>query len=59
MLDVAIMEEIRAIKERMSLETCNMSGEELNAYHKKGAAEIQKRIDALRTEGKPGDRAVS
>ena len=48
MLDMAIMDEIRAIKERKSLETVGMSVSELNAYYSKGAGEMQKRIDAIR-----------
>jgi hypothetical protein len=53
------IDEVRAIKEKMSLETAGMSVSELHSYYSKGAAGIQKRIDALRAEGKPEKRAVS
>ena len=60
MLDMAIMDEIRAIKEQISLETCNMNSKELNAYYKKGAGEMQKRIDAIRKKREDESRqAVS
>ena len=44
------VKEVREIRERQSLETIGMTVEELNTYYGKGAAEIQKRIDALRAE---------
>ena len=44
------VKEVREIRERQSLETIGMTVEELNTYYGKGAAEIQKRIDALRSE---------
>ena len=47
---MTIVEEIREIRERNSLETIGMSVDELNAYFAKGAAEAQKRIDAIRAE---------
>ena len=56
-IEMAI-EEIRTIKEKISLETCNMTGEELYSYYSKGAAEIQKRIDARRAGNKSEDRAA-
>ena len=47
---MTIVEEIREIRERNSLETIGMSVDELNAYFAKGAGELQKRIDAIRAE---------
>jgi len=42
------VEEVRAIKEKKSLETTGMTGEELSAYYAKGATEMQKLIDEIR-----------
>ena len=56
---MAIIDEIRAIKERISLETCNMNSNELSAYYKKGAAEIQKRIDEIRKKREAENRQVA
>jgi len=59
MLEMAIIDEIRAIKERMSLETCNMNSNELNAYYKKGAIEMQKRIDDIRKKREAESRQTA
>ena len=48
------VKEVREIRERQSLETAGMSVDELKAYYGKGAAEMQKRIDALRAEKQTG-----
>ena len=42
------MEEVRKIKETMSLETVGMSVGELHTYYSKGANEIKKRVDEKR-----------
>jgi len=47
------IEEVRAIKEAMSLETVGMGANELHEFYSRGAAEIQARIDALRAESTP------
>jgi hypothetical protein len=44
------IDEVREIKERISLEACNLTGDELRKYYSKGATEIQKRIDAHRSK---------
>jgi len=47
---MTIVDEIREIREKKSLETIGMTVEEKAAYYSKGAAEVQKRIDAIRAE---------
>lgn len=42
------VDEVREIKEAMSLETADMSVGELHTYYSKGAKEIQRRIEELR-----------
>ena len=40
--------EVRAIRERQSLETVGMTADELRAYFAKGASEAQRMIDEIR-----------
>jgi len=47
---IMTLDEVQCIKEQMSLETIGMSVDELNAYHSKGASEMQKRIEAIRNQ---------
>jgi len=47
------IEEIRTIKEKMSLEAVGMNANELHSYYSKGAREIQKMINEVRSEIKP------
>jgi len=44
------VDEVRHIKEKISLETAGMSVSELNSYYAVGAGEIQKKIDAIRKQ---------
>jgi hypothetical protein len=42
--------EVRAIRERQSLETVGLTTEDLRAYFAEGAGEIQRMIDETRKE---------
>ena len=57
------VEEVRTIKETMSLETIGMSVGELHTYYSKGADEIKKRVEEKRagngTEKKVGNAGKS
>ena len=53
------VDEVRAIREKKSLETVGMSVSELNAYYSKGANEMQKRIDAIRKKREDESRQVA
>jgi len=44
------VDEIRGIKEKMSLETAGFSVSELNVYYSAGAREMQEKIDAARKQ---------
>ena len=44
-------EEMIAIKHKISLEAVGMTVEERRILYSNGAAEVQKKIDALRAEG--------
>ena len=44
------VEEVRAIRERKSLETTNMTAKELRAYFAEGADKAEKRIAEIRRE---------
>ena len=48
--------EVRAIREKQSLETIGMTKEELQAYFAKGAGEIQKMVDEIRKEKAISDK---
>ena len=43
-------DEMIAIKHQISLEAAEMTVEERRAFYSEGAAEVQKRVDALRAE---------
>ena len=47
------IDEIREIKEKMSLETVGMNTDELRSYYSKGANKIQKMIDKIRAGHEP------
>jgi len=51
------LEEIRKIRDRKSLETANMSIDELNAYFKKGADNIRKIMAEQRQEKEMAEKA--
>jgi len=51
-LDMTV-DEVRAIKEKMSLETAGMSVSELHSFYSNGATEIQRKIDAIRAGNQP------
>jgi hypothetical protein len=42
------IDELRTIREEISLKTIDMTTEQLNAYYKKGANEMMKRIEDIR-----------
>jgi tripartite-type tricarboxylate transporter receptor subunit TctC len=42
--------EVREVRERMSLEICSMTGEEMREYYKKGATKAQQIIDEIRKQ---------
>ena len=44
------VDEVRAIREKKSLETIGMTTEELSSYFSKGASEIQRMVDKIRKE---------
>ena len=44
------VDEVRAIREKKSLETVGMSVSELNAYYSKGATKAQQMIDEIRKQ---------
>ena len=44
------VEEVRAIREKISLETVGMTTDELHAYFAKGAVKMEKRIAEIRKE---------
>ena len=44
------VEEVIAIKHKMSLETASMTAEERRVYYSEGAAKAQAQIDAYRAE---------
>ena len=53
------VDEVRAIREKKSLETVGMSVSELNAYYSKGANEVQKRIDEIRKKREGESRQMA
>jgi hypothetical protein len=57
MTDMTVAE-VREIKEKQSLETAGMTAEELHSYYRRGAAEIQEKIDLFRKEGGMGKRGT-
>ena len=52
------VEEVRAIRERLSLETAGMSVNELNSYISVGANEMQKKIDEARKSNAENNRTL-
>ena len=44
------IDELRTIREELSLKTIDMNSEQLNAYYKKGADEAMEKIDKIRKE---------
>jgi len=44
------IDELRTIREEISLETIGMTTDQLNAYYKKGADEMMKRIEEVRKQ---------
>jgi hypothetical protein len=53
------IEEVREIKERISLEIVGMSVDEMNAYFAKGTAEVEKKIDAIRKQKEAENKRVA
>ena len=45
---IMTVDEVRAIREKMSLETIGMTSEELHQYFTQGAADIKQRIEEIR-----------
>ena len=52
------VDEVRAIRERKSLETTGMSVSELNSYFSVGAKEMQKKIDEARKRNAETNRTL-
>jgi len=53
------VDEVREIRERLSLETAGMSIKELNSYVSVGAMEMQKKIDEARKHSSDTNRSIS
>ena len=53
------VDEVRAIRERLSLETAGMSVSELNLHISAGAKEMQKKIDEARKRNSNSNQAIS
>ena len=52
------VDEVRAIRERKSLETTGMNVSELNAYFSLGAKEMKKKIDEARKSNAENNRTL-
>jgi len=48
--------EVREVRERISLEICNMTVEEMQEYFAKGAAKAQQMIDEIRKQRESENR---
>jgi len=52
------VKEVKAIKEKMSLETTGMTGQDLSAYYSQGAKEIQKMVEYRRKQNRSRKHAI-
>ena len=50
--------EVREVREKMSLEICNMTGDELREYFTKGATKAQQIIDEIRKKREDEQRCI-
>jgi len=53
------IEEMIKIKQAISLETARMTLEQKRAYYSRGAAELQSKLDDLKTKSKDTEQAAS